>query len=153
MVDNGLAVALLGILYASSSVCSYFVSQNIEYIEKKIPILSLLKLTGFSVLVAYLCAALLDNVYLAIAVFFVLRLSNVIRYPLFTQIKNDYIPSGSRATTLSLLSMIDSFFDVLVFSSLAFFADFGLPVIFLGSAFVVLVGLMFPVKFARKHGL
>lgn len=146
LIDNGLAVALLGVLYAISSLFAYFISQNINFIEKKIPTKTIIGITGIGILLAYLSAAFVKNIYVAILIFFILRLSNVIRYPIFSQIKNDYIPSGSRATTLSLLSMIDSFFDVIIFSSLAFIANMGLPIIFLGSAIIVFIGLLFPVK-------
>lgn len=86
------------------------------------------------------------SIFLALLVFFVIKLCNQVRYPVMSQIKNEHIPSGSRATTLSLLSMIDSFFDVLVFASLGVISNLGLSYVFLGSAVVVFVGLLFPVR-------
>jgi hypothetical protein len=84
--------------------------------------------------------------YVAILSFFLIKTSNALRYPLFSQIKNEYIPSKSRSTTLSLLSMIDSAFDVLIFASIGFIANIGLTAIFIGCSVVVFLGLLFPVK-------
>ena len=146
LIDNGLPVALLGVLYGVSSIIAYFLARNIGFIEQKIPVKIVLGITGIAILFAYLSAAFIQNIYVAILIFFILRLTNVIRYPIFSQIKNDYIPSGSRATTLSLLSMIDSFFDIIIFSSFALFANLGLSAIFIGCAIIVFIGLLFPVK-------
>lgn len=145
-VNVGLAVALFGVVYAVNSMLSFFVQQNLAWIENKISRKVIVFGTGVATLLAFLVASRTTSILVALLVFFVLKLCNQIRYPVISQIKNEHIPSGSRATTLSLLSMIDSFFDVIVFTSLGFISNLGLSYVFLGSATVVFVGLLFPVR-------
>jgi MFS family permease len=145
-VNVGLAVGFFGVVYAINSLCSFALQQNIHWIENRISRKKAVIVTGVTTLIGFLIAATTKNIVLALIVFFVLKLSNQLRYPMITQIKNEYIPSGSRATTLSLMSMIDSFFDVIVFGALAFISNLGLNYIFLGSAAVVFIGMLFPVR-------
>ncbi|MBI4140619.1 MFS transporter [Candidatus Woesearchaeota archaeon] len=149
-VNVGLAVALIGVVYAVNSILSFFVQQNLEYFENKLSRKTIVMGTGVATFLAFLAASLTKNIFLALAVFFVLKLCNQMRYPVISQIKNEHIPSGSRATTLSLLSMIDSFFDVIVFTSLGFISNNGLNYVFLGSALVVFIGLLFPVRLKSR---
>jgi len=150
-VNIGLAVGFFGVVYAVNSLCSFALQQNIQRIENKLSRKKIVIVTGVATLIGFLIAAVTKNIVVALLVFFVLKLSNQLRYPVVTQIKNEYIPSGSRATTLSLLSMIDSFFDVIVFGALAFISNLGLNYIFLGSAAVVFIGMLFPVRLKKSR--
>ncbi len=149
-INVGLAIATFGVVYAINSLLSFFVQQNLNWIENKIPRKIIVIGTGIATLIAFLVASMTKSILLALGLFFVLKLCNQIRYPVTSQIKNEHIPSGSRATTLSLLSMIDSFFDVIVFTSLGFISNMGLSYVFLGSAAVVFIGLLFPVRLKKN---
>jgi len=72
-----------------------------------------------------------------------------IRQPLYSGIINEHIPSGSRATTLSLLNLVDSAFDLIILGTMSFVATLGLPAIFIGCALIIGVGLLFPVREAK----
>lgn len=63
--------------------------------------------------------------------------------------QNEHIPSGSRATTLSIISLLDSVLDVMVVPLMSLLAGFGLPATFAACAGVVMLGLLFPVREAQ----
>ena len=86
---------------------------------------------------------------IAIPVFFIIKISLWLRYPVFSHIKNRYIPSKSRATSLSLLSMIDSAFDVLILGTLGLISKLGMNTIFMGCAIIALMGMGFPVHIKK----
>lgn len=152
-INVGLAIALFGVVYAVNSLLSFFIQQNLNWIENKISQKTIVIGTGIATLLAFLVASVTKSIFLALMIFFVLKLCNQIRNPITSQIKNDHIPSGSRATTLSLLSMIDSLFDVIVFASLGIISSWGLSYVFLGSAAVVFIGLIFPVQLKNNSNL
>lgn len=108
---------------------------------------SLLWLTGFLTLASMIAASLLiHSLMVAIIVFFLLRMTQAIRNPIFSQLQNDAIPSGSRATTLSMLSLLDSALDLIVIGSMAAVSSRGLSVIFGVCALVALAGLLVRIR-------
>jgi Asp/Glu/hydantoin racemase len=90
---------------------------------------------------------------LAAAVFagFLLRASRAVRNPISSQMFNEYISSGSRATALSLLSVADSAFDLVLVLSLSAVSLWGLPAVFLGCAGIALAGMLLPVRTAEEE--
>ncbi|MCO7127089.1 hypothetical protein NIE88_15065 [Sporolactobacillus shoreicorticis] len=76
-----------------------------------------------------------------------LRIVHVICYPIYSRISNDYIPSSVRATTISLLSIVDSSCDLAVFLALSFVAaGDSMQWIFLGAAAIALFGMLLPIR-------
>lgn len=145
--DAEIAVIFIGIIYVINSLINTIVLQNVTKINKYFTRKQLVNITGIMILLGFLIAALLGAYwYMAVVSYLCIKTANAFRFPLFSQIKNEYIPSKSRATTLSLLSMIDSAFDVIVFTSIGLIANIGLGAIFLGCSIVVFIGLLFPVK-------
>ena len=104
-------------------------------------------ITGIMIAIAFAAGGLFPaSVALALFVFFAVKIFFWLRYPLFQQIKNDYIPSNSRATTLSLLSMVDSTFDVVILGTLGLISGYGIQNVFLVCGIIVIIGLLFPVR-------
>lgn len=149
-LDNGILVATIGLIYAVNAIISFFVLQNIEWFEKKLSRKKIVIVSGIAVLLGYICAAFINSWIAAIVIYIVVKNGISLRMPVLSHIKNEYIPSGSRATTLSMLSMIDSAFDVLIFTMLGFVSNLGLSAIFIGSAVIVFIGLLFPIKEKMK---
>lgn len=146
-LDIGLPVFFIGTVFALRALSQFLLSHNLEWFEKHFTIKSIIITTNILILLSYLAGALIDNTLITgLLLFFILTAANSLRLPFFVTLKNEYIPDGSRATTLSLLSMIDSAFDVIIFLSLAAVADLGIPIIFLGSAIVVFIGVLLPIK-------
>jgi hypothetical protein len=75
-----------------------------------------------------------QSLWVVIGAFFVLRYVRAIRYPIYSQLSNDLIPSGIRATTISLLSIVDSALDLVVFGILSVAALNGYEAVLYGSA-------------------
>lgn len=147
----GLPVPVLGFLYAAAAGLSFLLSQNIAWLEKRMSRVAIMYVTGIATGVMLLAAALfIHQLVLAFFVFFVVKMTQAVRFPIYSHLSNAYITSGSRATTISLLSIMDSVMDIVILSTLALTAAFGLPTIFLGCALVVFAGLLFPVKEAKK---
>lgn len=144
-LESGISVEFFGIIAGLGSALMYFALNKINWLEKRMIRTDITYLTGLGIFLAYVVAAFTRSVFLAILVYFVIRTFTHLRLPVFSQIKNSYIPSKFRATTLSTLSMIDSFFDILIFVGLGIISSLGLTWILAGSAMVVLIGLFFPI--------
>ncbi|ASS75985.1 hypothetical protein CIG75_14120 [Tumebacillus algifaecis] len=157
---SGLPVEWLGVLYAVGSACALFLSRRLDWLTARFSHVTLLRVTGIGSFLMVLTATFVqDSLAVALTVYGVLRISRTLRYPLYSHLANGYIPSGSRATTLSLLSIVDSFFDLLIIGGVALIATFGLgattsssmTVIFGVCAFVILLGNLAPVRVAKKE--
>ena len=61
----------------------------------------------------------------------------------FSQFMNEHIESHNRATVLSSLSMIDSFFDVIIFISVGYLTNLSLSYSFIFSAIIMAIALIF----------
>ncbi len=152
LTGAGLPVEWLGVLYASMSVIGLLVSRYIGWLTKHVSRVFVLVSTGCICCLAFLVASIwVGSLWIAILVFVTLRLTRMVRYPVYSHLQNEYIPSESRATTLSILSLGDSFFDVVLLLCFANIADFGISAIALGCALAVLVGVLIPIRAAAKR--
>ncbi len=151
LTDSGLPVILLGVVYAVDALGSFLVLNAIKGLEAIFGQKKITVLTGLGILIAFIAGILLpQTIATALFVFFTIKLSFWIRYPVFGHIKNYYIPSSSRATTLSIFSMIDSLFDIVILSIMGFLSQLGIHKIFMFCAVIVLIGLCFPVRIRQK---
>lgn len=154
LIGAGVPTPWLGVLYALASVGAFFFLRKVRWLESKMTRIKWLHLLGaFTVVGPAVAALTLDAAWAAVFVFLFMQLVRSVRYPFFSQLQNEYIPTGSRATTLSLLSIIDSFFDLLLitsFATLAGLVDSDMKVIFLGAAVVALIGSSFPLREVKK---
>lgn len=147
LTGAGLPPTYLGLLYASGSLLSFLLSRSIGRITGRFPRVPVVAWSGLAVLGALIVAALFQSSLIAAAfAFYFVRAGRTIRNPILGHMMNEYIPSGSRSTTLSILSLLDSVADVVVVPLMATLAVFGLQAIFWACAAVVLVGLLFPVR-------
>ena len=106
-----------------------------------------MNVTGVLASVGLLLSAVLgESLWFVIGAFFILRMGQAIRRPIYSQLKNDLIPSDVRATTLSLISVLDSAFDLIVFGLLSVIALKGLTGILLASSVVALIGTLTPIQ-------
>jgi MFS family permease len=152
MTDAGLPVYLLGVMYACSALLGYFASNSIGWLTGKCTRIILMHATGlFAVAGLLLSAMLSQSLWVVIGAFFVLRYVRAIRYPIYSQLSNDLIPSGIRATTISLLSIVDSALDLLVFGILSVVALNGYEAVLYGSAAIALLGTFMPIKKVKKE--
>ncbi|MFD2170951.1 MFS transporter [Tumebacillus lipolyticus] len=151
----GLPVEWLGLLYAGGALLALFLSRKIDWLTDRFSRLSLMRVTGLlSFLMVLIATFVQSSLAVAITVYFVLRIARTVRYPLYSHLVNGYIPSGSRATTLSLLSIADSMFDLLIIGAVALIASFGweglsttsMTVIFGVCALVILLGNLAPIR-------
>jgi len=150
-VDAGIPVPMIGFIIAISMLISFFLMRNLTAITSRLGNLKTIYLSDLFILIGFVGAMLwTNNIFVVLFAFYTIKLFGLLRSPVFSQVKNDYIPSGSRATTLSLLSMIDSAFDIIILLSLGLIANTGLPTIFLGCIVIVILGLIFPVKLLKK---
>jgi MFS family permease len=152
--DAGLPPEYLGVLYASAALVSLLLSRNVAWFTRRFSRVFLMYATGFVSFAAILVAALVhDQVLVALLAFYLVRGARTLRNPIYSHMQNEYIPSGARATTLSLLSVLDSVLDLLIVPPLAvWIAPFGRPWIFAACAGVILLGLVcFRVKEAPRQ--
>jgi MFS family permease len=147
MKEAGLPVFLIGVFYAISAVMGYFASNSIGWITAKVSRVKLMSVSGLLAVIGLLLSALFgSSLWIVLGSFFVLRLVRAIRYPIYAQLSNDLIPSGIRATTISLLSIVDSVLDLVVFGVLSTIAVTGYSTVLIGCAFIALIGTILPIK-------
>lgn len=151
LTGAGMPVAGLGIVYAAAHLLSTILSRNVGWFTRRWSRPGIMLGTGLSILAGLaLAASLRQWLPVGLLAFFLVRQARTIRWPVYSHLQNQYIPSGSRATTLSLLSVLDSFFDLLIVLPLATTtAGLGLTAILGGCALVVLLGLLLPAREAR----
>ena len=140
---SGVPIFFFGILTAISSLIIFLLNQNINKIDSILNGRRIIFYTGLLPLVAFVLGALFQNILLALLFYFVIKIAIWLRDPIFSQYLNEHIESHNRATVLSSLSMIDSFFDVIIFLSAAFITKISLSYSFLFSAGLMLLALLF----------
>ncbi|MFZ3579483.1 MFS transporter [Virgibacillus sp. DJP39] len=150
--DADLPVYLIGFVLAGLSIISFLVSHVIGWMTTRISRITILYVTGgMGVVALFLVAYFREILWFLILIMIILSFVRTVRYPIYSQLANDIIPSNVRATTISLLSIIDSVCDLIVFSSVAGIAVFGFEKMFLASAAIALIGSILPIRqVARK---
>jgi MFS family permease len=147
LVDAGLPVYWIGLVYAIAALIGFVAARSIGWMTRKINRISLLFLTGMLAVVGLTIVALFDTyLWVVLGVLLVLKLVSAIRYPVYSQLSNDVIPSNVRATTISLLSILDSGFDLVIFTTVSGIALSGFTPMFLACAGIALAGTLIPIK-------
>ncbi|WP_171050789.1 MFS transporter [Bacillus sp. BHET2] len=151
MKEAGVPISLIGVFYAASAVVGLIASNSIGWMTARFSRLMLMNISGLLAVVGLLLSALFgSSLWIILGAFFMLRLVRAIRYPIYSQLSNDLIPSGIRATTISLLSIVDSVLDLVVFGVLSTIALKGYSSILIGCALIALIGTLLPIRRGRK---
>ncbi|MYL59038.1 MFS transporter, partial [Virgibacillus halodenitrificans] len=87
-----------------------------------------------------------ETLWVLLLMMVLLRFIRTVRYPVYAQLANDIIPSHVRATTISLLSIIDSVCDLVIFASISGIAMYGFEKMFLAAAGIALIGSLIPIR-------
>ncbi|WP_456275203.1 MFS transporter [Bacillus sp. AK128] len=152
MLESGLPVYLIGVMYAVASLIGYIASNSIGWMTKKFSRVFLMNITGvFAVLGLLMSAFISHSLFVILGAFLVLRFIQAVRYPIYSQLSNDLIPSNVRATTISLLSIVDSMLDLVLFATLSTVALTGYTNVLVASAVIVLIGTLLPIRKVRKE--
>ncbi|MDP5272968.1 MFS transporter [Chengkuizengella axinellae] len=150
--NAGLPVIFIGMFYSFAAIIGFFASRSIGLMTKRISRIFLMNLTGVLTVVGLLLSALFgETLWIVLGAFFILRFVRAIRYPIYSQLSNDLIPSDVRATTISLLSIIDSGLDLIIFGFLAGVALNGLNHILMICAAIAFIGTILPLKGRTKR--
>ncbi|MFD0771852.1 MFS transporter [Bacillus sp. CGMCC 1.60114] len=145
--NAGLPVFAIGIMYALAAILGYFSSISIGWLTSKFSRIVLMNVTGGLAVGGLLLSTFYGNkLWVVLGAFFILRFVRTIRYPIYSQLSNDIIPSHVRATTISLLSILDSILDLAIFGTLSFLAVNTLPFVFAGCACIACIGTFLPIK-------
>ncbi|MGG2092067.1 MFS transporter [Bacillus sp. S13(2024)] len=149
--NAGLPVFAIGIMYALAAILGYFSSISIGWLTSKFSRIVLMNVTGGLAVLGLLLSTFYGNtLWIVLGAFFILRFVRAIRYPIYSQLSNDIIPSHVRATTISLLSILDSILDLAIFGTLSFLAVHTLPFVFAGCACIACIGTFLPIKSVKK---
>jgi MFS family permease len=149
--NAGLPVYLIGIMYAIAAVIGYFASNSVGWLSDRFSRILLMNITGgLAVLGLVLSALFGQTLWIVLGAFFILKFVRAIRYPVYSQLSNDIIPSEVRATTISLLSILDSVCDLIVFGVISTIAIKGLTGILIGCAVLALIGTLLPFKAVKS---
>lgn len=147
LVDAGLPVYGIGMVYALTAMIGFIAARAIGWMTKKIDRVHLLNLTGILAIFALTATAFFHmSLWIVLGAMVALKIVSAIRYPVYSQLVNDIIPSNVRATTISLLSILDSCFDLLIFTTLSGIASVSLLWMFLACAIIALIGTWIPLR-------
>ncbi len=151
MVGSGLPVYFIGPVYAVGALLAFFSSRSIGMLNKKLSYSVLMYTSGLLSAFGLLLAALFQNqLWIILFLVLFLRWVGAIRYPIYSKLSNNIIPSHVRATTISLLSILDSLFDLVIFLLLISFAAESIQGILFGGAAVALIGSVLPIQQREK---
>jgi len=151
MIGSGLPVYFIGPVYAVGALLAFFSSRSIGMLNKNLSYSVLMYTSGLLSAFGLLLAALFQNqLWIILSMVLFLRWVGAIRYPIYSQLSNNIIPSHVRATTISLLSILDSLFDLVIFLLLISFAAEGIQGILFGGAAVALIGAALPIQQREK---
>lgn len=117
---NGYSEAVIGIIYAVSSLSCAIVSTQVHRIEKKIKEQGLLLIIPFATIACIWGVALSRFHYIF---FILLMITEGIIYVSISDYINKMIPSENRATILSFASMTFSFFMITLFPFIGMIGD------------------------------
>lgn len=147
LADAGLPIYLIGFVFAVLAMMSFIVSRSIGWMTSRVSRVALLYVTGgIGVFGLVLAAYFRETLWILLCVMVLLKFIQTVRYPVYSQLANDIIPSHVRATTISLLSIVDSVCDLLIFTSIAGIAIYGFEKLFLASAAIALLGSLIPIR-------
>jgi hypothetical protein len=142
---------MIGVLYAAAAFIGFLASQSLGWLTNRFSKIGLMNVSGWLAVGGLMLSALISQtLWVILGAFVILRLVRAVRYPIYSQLSNDIIPSEVRATTISLLSILDSVCDLLLFGILSGIASKGITGIFIGCAIMALVGTLLPIKAVKK---
>ena len=152
MISAGLPIYFIGPIYAVGALLAFFSSRSIGMLNKKLSYSVLMYTSGFFSSLGLLLAAFFqDELWIILFVVLFLRWIGAIRYPIYSQLSNNIIPSHVRATTISLLSILDSVFDMAIFLLLIVFAIDGINGILIGASLIAFIGSALPIPKQSKR--
>ena len=138
--QSGIPIAYFGIIMSIGSLVLFVLLRNMHIFK---PSKKYLFYTALLPMLAFGIASVFTGILAALIFYFTIRIIVWIREPIFSQFMNDHIESHNRATVLSSLSMIDSFFDVIIFLSAGYITSISISFSFLFSAGIMLIALVF----------
>jgi MFS family permease len=141
LIESGLAVAMLGPLYTAMSLCSLAAFTWGAALLRRLGEKTFLLSTAAAMLGVWISWLGERTALSLLAGMLVLKFLLFARLVACSQLKNDLIASGSRATTLSFLATADSAFDIVLLGSLGLTARQGYDPIFYGCAVVSAFGI------------
>jgi MFS family permease len=147
LTSAGIPVMMIGVLYSIAAVIGFIASRSIGIMTRRISSVVLMYGTGaLAVISLLMISQFIDTLSVVLVAFFLLRFVRAVRYPIYSKLSNEYIPSHVRATTISLLSVLDSVFDLIIMGTVAGIAGFGLPTILLMCAVIACIGTVLPIR-------
>ncbi|WP_163102686.1 MFS transporter [Peribacillus alkalitolerans] len=151
LLNSGISVTGIGVVYSIAEIIGFVATHRLDWLLDRVSGMKLFFITGLAAGVSLLIISQLGNKSLIVILcFLVLRFVSAIRYPIYSQIQNDLIPSHVRATTISLLSVLDSICDLIIFGSLSGIAVFGLSPIFLVCGIIAILASFIPIRKAKE---
>ena len=138
--QSGIPIAYFGIIMGIGSLILFILLNNLQIFK---PSKKLLFYTALLPLFAFTISSIFTGILAALIFYFTIRVLVQFRDPIFSQFMNEHIESHNRATVLSSLSMIDSFFDVIIFISVGYLTNLSLSYSFIFSAIIMAIALIF----------
>jgi MFS family permease len=152
LTGAGVPVMMIGVIYSIAAVIGFGASRSIGVMTKHFSAVVLMHITGaLAVISLLIISQFAGAIWVVLAGFFSLRFVRAVRYPIYSKLSNEYIPSKVRATTISLLSVLDSVFDLIIMGTVAGIAGFGLPTILLICGAIACIGTLLPIRRANKN--
>lgn len=112
LVDLGVSVLMLGLLYPIFNILTIFIFSKTEYIFKKINRSFIFEFPVWIGLIGGLIFAFSNNLWLSYFLSVFLMITGIIRDPFFTQQIQWRLKSANRSTTNSVMGLLKSVMDI-----------------------------------------
>ena len=139
-LDAGVPNALWGVAMAGGTILGVLLMKYAYKIEEKIGMKKTIFLTTIFPGLLYFAMAFLIGPLMSFIWYLLLKGISSLRDPLFSQYQNDHIESHNRATVLSVISMIVSFYLAIMRLVLGKIANYNLITSFIVMGAIIVVG-------------
>lgn len=152
LLESGMQTKYLGLIFAFIGISGFLLSLKSGSIANRFKAKHIILITGIILTVGYLLSFFfIDSRLMLILSVFLIGIPMSLRWPLYSTLQNQWIPSVGRATTISMLSIFDSMLDLLFLIGFGLITTFEYSHLFLACFFISLFGLCFPFRLKKEH--
>lgn len=143
LIFSGLQPALLGVFSTVALLLCLFVTRSMERLKKRYSYPQLFFISGMAITIGIaMCAFFPKSVHAVVIGAVFVAVGSAVRWPVYVHLRNGFLFSERRATSISILSVFDSVLDLLILGSLGLVAHITTGQILFSILLIGLAGLL-----------
>lgn len=141
-------IKLFGVFLGLGCIGIFFVNRNIEFLSNTFGTRVSLVSSSLLPALGFIALAFIFNPVISIILYLLIRITASVREPIFSELVNKELPSSTRASLLSVISMISAIFALVLRPLIGVITDIGLQWGFISLGILCLIStFLFPIKF------